>query len=201
MKIKICGIKNEADAKAVSITKPDYCGFIFAPSKRQISYSEAVKLRKLIDDDIKAVGVFTDTPAVDIAKLFKQGIIQLAQLHGGQSDEFIMELKQSANIPQIQIVQVIRDKTEDKPHKNADFLLYDGAKAGSGIAFDWSSIPETSKPFFLAGGINIENIDKAIKQKPYCIDIASGAEDEQGNKNIEKMKILIDRVRSVKNAK
>jgi phosphoribosylanthranilate isomerase len=194
MKIKICGIKNEADAKAVNTCKPDYCGFIFAPSRRQISPCEAAKLRNLIDKDIKAVGVFTDTSAIDIAKLFEQNIIQFAQLHGGQNDGFLTELKRLANIP---IIQVIRAKSEDIPNRNADFLLYDGAKAGSGIAFDWNSIPDSTKPFFLAGGINIKNIDEAIAQNPYCIDIASGAEDEQGNKNSEKMKILIDRVRSV----
>jgi phosphoribosylanthranilate isomerase len=194
MKIKICGIKNEADAKAVNVTKPDYCGFIFAPSKRQISVNEAEKLREKIDDNIKTVGVFTDTQAEDIAKLYEQNIIQIAQLHGGQNDRFIAALKQLCDIP---VIQVIRDKTEDKPHKNADFLLYDGAKAGSGIAFDWSSIKDVSKPFFLAGGINIKNINEAIAQNPYCIDVASGAEDEQGNKDNQKMKILIDRVRSV----
>ncbi|MDR0943005.1 MAG: phosphoribosylanthranilate isomerase [Ruminococcus sp.] len=194
MKIKICGIKNEADAKAVNACKPDYCGFIFAPSKRRISIQEAEKLRRLIDDNIKAVGVFTDTSPIDIAKLYGQGIIQLAQLHGGQNNGFLTELKLLCNIP---IIQAIRDKSEDMPHKNADFLLYDGAKAGSGIAFDWNTIPDTSKPFFLAGGINITNIDEAKRQNPYCIDIASGAEDDRGNKDTEKMKILIDRVRSV----
>jgi phosphoribosylanthranilate isomerase len=198
MKIKICGIKNEADTRAVNACKPDFCGFIFAPSKRKISFSEAAKLRNLIDKDIKTVGVFTDTPTADIAKLFCMNIIQLAQLHGGQNNEFLTELKLLCDIP---IIQVIRNGMGDIPNGNADFLLYDSAHAGSGERFDWSIIKDSSKPYFLAGGINITNIDEAIAQNPYCIDIASGAEIESGNKDIEKMKLLIDKVRSVENVK
>jgi phosphoribosylanthranilate isomerase len=198
MKIKICGIKNEADAEAVNICKPDLCGFIFAPSKRRITPFEAMRLRMRIDDNIKIAGVFTDTPIEDIAVLYEYNIIQYAQLHGGQSNDFLTALKLKCPIP---IIQVIRSDSSDSPNKIADFWLYDGAVGGAGKRFDWSKITDISKPWFLAGGINASNIDEAIAMSPYCIDIASGAEDRAGRKDAKKMKILIDRVRGVENAK
>jgi phosphoribosylanthranilate isomerase len=192
MKIKICGIKNEADAEAVNNCKPDFCGFIFAPSKRHIAPAAAMKLRMKIDESVKTVGVFTDSSVDDIAALYELGVISFAQLHGRQNNEYIAALKQKCTIP---IIQAVKVENGDIPNKNADFWLYDGINPGSGRRFDWSKIPDISKPWFLAGGINILNIEKAIAQNPYCIDIASGAEDESGRKDAGKMKILIDRVR------
>jgi phosphoribosylanthranilate isomerase len=193
MKIKICGIKTEADADAINVYEPDYCGFVFASSKRQVDVITAMKLRKHILAKIPCVGVFTDTPIDDIIALFEYGVINLAQLHGGQDETFIAALKRKCQKHSIPVIQAIRNG-KDIPSKNADFLLYDGANAGSGETFDWDNITDTSKPWFLAGGINAENIKKAMALSPYCIDIASGSETD-GKKDPEKIKKLIGIVR------
>jgi phosphoribosylanthranilate isomerase len=74
-------------------------------------------------------------------------------------------------------------------------LLFDNGKGGTGKAFDWNLIPKCSKEFFLAGGINLSNIKEAMKINPYCIDLSSGAENEKGEKDREK---IIEACRIVK---
>jgi phosphoribosylanthranilate isomerase len=191
MKIKICGIISEEDAAAINETQPDYAGFVFAASKRQISFNTAMKLRERILAKIACVGVFTDTPPEDIKVLFDSGVIQLAQLHGGQDEEFIKKL---AGVP---IIQAIRYGKGDTPSALADFLLFDGANPGSGEAFDWKIIHDLGKPWFLAGGINVGNIDAAVKLKPLGIDVASGSETD-GKKDIDKIRKLVETVRAVR---
>jgi phosphoribosylanthranilate isomerase len=188
MKIKICGIMTLDDVYAINACAPDYAGFVFAPSKRRISYDNAMKLRARILAKIACVGVFTDTPPEDIRALYENGLIQLAQLHGGQDEAFIKKL---AGLP---IIQAIRDGKGDKPSALADFILYDGANPGSGELSNWSNIPNLGMPWFLAGGINVDNIDRAVKLNPFGIDVASGAETD-GRKDIDKIRKLVETVR------
>jgi phosphoribosylanthranilate isomerase len=198
-KLKICGIKTPADVEILNAHQPDYCGFVFATSLRQVNFNEAAALRVLLSENIQTVGVFTDTPVSDIAGLYKNGVISIAQLHGGQDEDFITELKTACDIPVIQAVKITGRSTLHLS-QNADFYLFDGGKPGSGKAFDWADIPETAKPWFLAGGINAGNIHNAIKKKPYCIDVASGAEHPKQNntypgKNPEQVARLLQAVR------
>jgi phosphoribosylanthranilate isomerase len=188
MKIKICGIKTLDDVYAINACAPDYAGFVFASSKRQVSFDTAMKLRERILAKIACVGVFTDTSPEDIISLYRSGVIQLAQLHGGQNDEFIKKL---AGIP---IIQAIRDGKGDKPSERADFLLYDGANPGSGEFRDWDNVPVMGTPWFLAGGINVGNIERAVKLEPFGVDVASGAETD-GKKDINKIRKLVETVR------
>jgi phosphoribosylanthranilate isomerase len=190
MKIKICGIRTLDDVYAINACAPDYAGFVFAPSKRQVSYDDAMKLREQILAKTACVGVFTDTSPEDIIALYRNGVIQLAQLHGGQDEAFIKKL---AGIP---IIQAIRDGKGDNPCGLADFLLYDGANPGSGELRSWGSIPVTAKPWFLAGGINIGNIDNAVKLNPFGVDVASGSETD-GKKDINKIRKLVETVRGL----
>ncbi|MDR0974372.1 MAG: phosphoribosylanthranilate isomerase, partial [Ruminococcus sp.] len=127
MKIKICGIRTLSDANVINAYAPDYTGFVFAPSKRQVTAFEAMKLRKAINAKTECVGVFTDTSPEDIAILFDYGVIQAAQLHGSQNDDFLAKLK-SFGVP---IIQAIRFGKGDSPSELADYLLYDGANPGS----------------------------------------------------------------------
>ncbi|MDR0986226.1 MAG: phosphoribosylanthranilate isomerase [Ruminococcus sp.] len=188
MKIKICGIVTEEDAAVINETMPDYAGFVFASSKRKISPFRAMRLRKEISPEIPCVGVFTDTSPEDIRALFENGVIQLAQLHGGQDEEFIGKL---TGIP---IIQAIRHGKGDAPSALVDYYLYDGANPGSGEAFNWGILPVSSKPWFLAGGINVGNIEKAVELKPYGVDIASGSETD-GKKDTLKIRKLVETVR------
>ena len=199
-RIKICGLSREADITAVNAVLPDYVGFVFAPSRRQINPAEAEQLRALLDDRILAVGVFVDAQPEQIAALFQQGTIQMAQLHGESVQECLAELKSLASdLPVIAAIPV--DDGEGLPWPlpdGADHLLFDYKNPGSGRAFDWGrlgslrSLIQTSS--FLAGGINEQNLAAALVMQPFCIDISSGAETD-GIKDPEKIRALVEQTR------
>ena len=184
MLIKICGLRRAIDIEYVNKLKPDYIGFVFADSKRKVNINEATLLKANLDKNIKAVGVFRNNDIELIRKAVENNIIDLIQLHGDEDDSYILKIKEFTNLP---IIKAYRDS------KYSDYSLFDNDDPGKGIVFDWNSI-NTKKPFFLAGGININNIDDALKINPYCIDVSSGVE-ENGFKDFDKMKEIIKRCR------
>jgi len=186
MKLKICGIKRLQDIEYLNRAKVDFAGFVFAPSRQQITPEFARELKSALDPNIKTVGVFVNESREFIKKLVDERIIDVVQFHG--SDEFAIDC------PTIRAFR-IRSKADILP-TNCDFALFDaykeGVAGGAGITFDWNAIADyaldsNSKLFFLAGGINIGNLRRAMELKPYAIDISSGAEDETGQKSLEKI--------------
>lgn len=186
MKIKVCGLKHPQDIDFVNETKPDYIGFVFAESKRQINPKEAKVLKSKLDKDIKTVGVFVDGNISFINSLFQDGIIDIAQLHGVENDEYISKIL----FPVIKAVRL-----GEEYNRPCDYILFDSHQGGSGKSFDWSKLPKVNQPFFLAGGINLTNINEAIKINPYCIDVSSGVETN-GKKDKKK---IIEIVKKVQN--
>ena len=201
-KIKICGLSREEDIIAVNETMPDYIGFVFAESKRRISREKALELKKLLNPNIKAVGVFVNAPITEVANCCADNTIDLIQLHGDESDEYMAQLKSITDKPIIRAVRV--RSTEDimkADHLPCDYLLFDAyikdQYGGSGVTFDWSLIPKIEKPFFLAGGLDRTNINEAVRQcDPYCLDISSGVETN-GCKDNKKIKEIVTIVRSI----
>jgi phosphoribosylanthranilate isomerase len=185
MKIKICGLFRDADIAYANEALPDYVGFVFAESRRRVSAQTAEKLRAGLDARIAPVGVFADAPADEIAALVKNGVIDLVQLHGREDDGYIAALRALCAAP---IIQAGFRETD------ADFMLLDNGSGGTGAAFDWNVIGARRKPFFLAGGIHLENIDRAMGFAPYAIDISGGAETD-GVKDAEKMTALVRKAR------
>ena len=181
-KIKICGLKRLDDIEIVNKYKPDYIGFVFADSKRKVTSDLACKMKKNLDSSIKSVGVFVDEDIDVIIKLYDEGIIDIAQLHGLENEEYIKKLKQKSNY-QLEIINAIEmsDEKDLKEYDNslADYLLLDSGK-GSGKTFDWRLIrKDLKKEFFLAGGLNSKNISKAIEEfNPYAVDLSSGVETD-----------------------
>lgn len=202
-KIKICGIKSENDIKIVNKYRPDYIGFILAPSKRQISYEVAKELKDLLHPSILAVGVFVNESIEVIETYAMAKIIDVIQLHGDESLEMMTELKKRVNLP---IIKAIRVKDEAQfhqlmPYMNqvpADYLLFDtyheGMYGGSGKSFDWSVLKVVKRPYFLAGGIGLHNIVSACQLKPFGIDVSSGVETEE-IKDADKVREIIQAVR------
>lgn len=188
MKIKICGLFNREDIDYANEALPDYVGFVFAESRRQIDFDDAREYGKRLDSRIKRVGVFVNSDIDDIARLYDDGVIDMAQLHGDEDEAYAAALKSRCGVPVIKaVINNARWQGE------ADYLLFDGGK-GEGKMFDWSLIPEQPKPFFLAGGINKNNIAEAAKLNPYCIDISGGAETN-GVKDREKIIELVRIIR------
>jgi phosphoribosylanthranilate isomerase len=193
-KIKICGLTRTEDTEAVNAALPDYIGFVFAPSRRRVSFGQATGMKERLDGRIKAVGVFVNEEVYVIADLYRRGVIDIAQLHGGESSQYIERLKKCCDCPVIKAVSV--QKPGDAQVRTcAEYLLLDHKGGGTGETFDWGLIGETEKPYFLAGGLNSSNIAKAVSTlAPYCIDVSSGAETE-GLKDAEKIAEIVRLVR------
>jgi len=201
MHIKICGLFRDQDIDYVNEARPDYAGFVFAKSKRQVSTALAQYLRFRLADDIVPVGVFVNTPIPEVTALYDNGVISIAQLHGGEDESYITQLKRKSaennkNKP-IPVIKVIKseDLKNGLPAAGADYYLIDSG-AGSGKSFNWKKLDSTkiSKPWFLAGGIDLKNIKQAMALNPFAVDISSGAETD-GIKDREKILQLVSIVR------
>lgn len=194
MKLKFCGICREQDVQYVNEVKPDFAGFVFAKSKRQITWETAKKFRQQMDPQIRTVGVFVNEKTDVILSYVQEKIIDFVQLHGDETNEQILEIKEKTGA---KIIKAVRAKNVESIRRademDCDYLLIDayqpGNYGGTGICFDWNMIPNNLKhPFFLAGGLNASNIKDAKEQvSAYAFDISGGIETD-GKKDIEKMK-------------
>jgi phosphoribosylanthranilate isomerase len=187
--VKICGLMRPSDVPVVNQAQPDFAGFIFVPGKRrQISLVQAAQLRHALQPQIKTAGVFVDAPLAEMLIPLQQGIISVIQLHGHESESTVQALQAAG----AQVIQVQRQATPTQ----ADFVLYDAAQPGSGKTFDWQQLPQQPpRPFFLAGGLNLTNVKKALTQvQPAGVDISSGVETA-GLKDPAKIAAFVQAVR------
>lgn len=188
IKVKMCGLTREEDIIAANEVRPDYIGFVFAKkSRRYVAPERAEKLRGLLDKEIKAVGVFVDEDTENVAVLLRNGTIDIAQLHGSEDDSYIERLKAMTGRP---VIKAFRIRTAENvraaQESRADMILLD-AGAGDGRTFDWSLLEGIARPYFLAGGLDTDNVTK-VKLYPYlfALDVSSGIETD-GHKDIKKM--------------
>ncbi len=187
-KIKMCGLSRIEDIEAANAIKPDYIGFVFAKkSRRYVSYEKAAELKKLLDPGIKAVGVFTDPTISDMEELVQKQIVDLVQLHGTESESFTKAVKTICKCPVIKAYKVAtKEDVTAAENSCADYILLDSG-AGTGKVFDWELLKDIRRPYFLAGGLNPENVRSAVeKLDPFCVDVSSGIETN-GKKDKNKM--------------
>lgn len=196
-KIKICGLQSEDDISYVNKLQPDYIGFVFLQGRRRyVSPEKAADLRKLLNPSIQSVGVFVNESVGNVAALLQNDTIQLAQLHGQEDEAYAQELKRLCSKPIIKAF-IIKSENDIKRALTypADYLLLDNG-LGTGESFDWSLIQNIDRPFFLAGGLNPENVKEAIAiTHPYGVDTSSGVETEY-RKDYSKIKSFINAVRN-----
>ena len=189
MKIKICGIKNENEAKIINECMPDIAGFVFASGKRQIDINKAKILKKIINPEIETAGIFVEQNEDEILKIYNEKVIDIIQLHGDYDEQTIKNLKEKTNA---KIIKVIRVKEGFyKIETLADFILFDAYSkdkyGGLNKTFDWNIKIISNVPYFVAGGINENNIVEMVKKlTPYGVDISSGVEVD-GFKTKEKV--------------
>ncbi|MEE3419665.1 MAG: indole-3-glycerol phosphate synthase TrpC [Lachnospiraceae bacterium] len=197
-RVKICGMMTEEDIRKVNGLHPDYVGFVFAKTRHYISYEQAKKLKSMLDPSIQAVGVFVDTPVPEIIDLLREGIIDMAQLHGHETNEDIEEIRLETGKKVIKAV-ILKENDDIKKaadYPAADYLLFDAGK-GSGRTFRWDLLKTYAgdKPYFLAGGLHPENVREGVLvTDPFAVDVSSGVEDTDLSKNYEKMKAFIAEV-------
>lgn len=206
VKLKICGMRRSEDIEMANRHKPDYIGFVFAESPRKVSYEQAKELSGLLSDEIVPVGVFVNEHMKLIVDLFKDGIIEMAQLHGDEDEKYIRNLKDKSieetgkQIPVINAIEIKEgadygDELLKWRDSASDYFILDSGK-GSGKTFDWSLIDKESEFFknsiFLAGGLNSENLALAIGEfNPFAVDLSSSVETD-GFKDEKKIKEIIE---------
>lgn len=195
-KIKLCGLSRSCDIEAANELMPDYIGFVFAAkSKRYVSPQKAAELKRLLKPQIKAVGVFVNETPEQIADLLNKGIVDMAQLHGNENEDYIGHLRELTNK---RIIKAFRMETTNDiktaEQSTADYILLDSG-AGTGTVFDWNFIKNIKRPYFLAGGLSLDNVENAIKNlHPYAVDVSSGIETK-GLKSKTKMSAFVAAVR------
>ena len=196
-KIKICGLMTASDIDAVNVTKPEYVGFVFANSRLKISAQMANDLRAKLSADITPVGVFVNESIDTIVSLIHNGIIDAVQLHGDETEDYIRILKSQTDKPIIKAIPILKSGDAQKGlSTSADYMLLDNKGGATGKPFDWTLIGDIRRKFFLAGGLNAQNIHSAIeKVNPLAVDISTGAETN-GVKDAEKIATIIRRIRN-----
>lgn len=202
MKIKICGLTRPEDIACVNRLLPDYIGFVCWPgSRRFVSEEQAARLKAALSSEIRAVGVFVDAPVEEITALLQKGVIDMAQLHGEESEEDVRRIRELTGKPVIRAVKVsCRRDVEEWQGSAADYLLFDSGM-GSGRTFDWSLLEEVKRPYFLAGGLGADNLEHVLTQiQPYGVDLSSSVETG-GYKDPQKICQVMEMIRISKKGK
>ncbi|WP_053363801.1 phosphoribosylanthranilate isomerase [Bacillus sp. FJAT-27251] len=190
MKVKICGIKTVEAALHATAAGADALGFVFAPSKRQITPGEAKAIIEELPEAVWKVGVFVNEPPEKVASIAELAGLTHIQLHGEESPGDYMEI----GMPLIKAYS-IRDKEDITTidYEKSDYALLDSPPAmyrgGNGTSFDWdfASGAKSGRNVILAGGLNPDNVQNAInKVRPFMVDVSSGVETE-GEKDLRKI--------------
>lgn len=197
-KIKICGLRRPRDIEAVNAARPDFAGFVVEVpgSRRSVDKRELRELAGRLEEGILSVGVFVNAPPELVAELLEEGTLDLAQLHGQEDEIYMAELRRLTEKPLIQAFSIQTGQDAERAlESRADYLLLDQGRGGTGQTFDWSLLPEINRPFFLAGGLGEENLERAIRQvRPWAVDLSSSLETD-GQKDPEKILRAVDLVR------
>ena len=199
-KIKICGLTREEDIRYVNECLPDYIGFVFAESRRQVDRKRAARMREKLDGRVCPAGVFVNESADIVAELLNEEIVDIAQLHGDEGEDYIGLLKEK--MKRGRIIQAVRVRQREdileKRQSSADYLLFDTyagqAYGGTGKTFRWELTQGVEREFFLAGGIDSTNIEQAIRvAAPYALDLSSAVETD-GKKDREKILEILSKL-------
>lgn len=203
VKIKICGVTNVEDATWVANFGADYLGLVFAEhSKRKVSLKVAREIKDAVPPYIKKVGLFVDQEPGIVDKILADCKLDMLQFHGQETPEYCQQFKAKA-----EVIKAFRIEDEQSlrqiPQYEVDFYLLDtfveGQQGGTGTTFNWElalEAKEFSRPIFLAGGLNPDNVGEAIKKvKPFAVDVSSGIEASSRRKNVELMQEFVNKVR------
>lgn len=196
VKVKICGLKEVEHVQTAVAAGASFIGFMFAPSKRQITVEQAAELAKYVPPNVKKVGVFVNPTEEQVHKAVEQVGLDYVQYHGNESADFIAKL----GYPSIKAFSIRGYEDVEKASKyNVDYYLFDAPgtdfAGGSGRVFDWSLLDQlaiSKDRVILAGGLNSGNVQHAIEQVAPCgVDVSSGVE-RNGAKDSKLIKQFIE---------
>ncbi len=200
VRIKICGLTNPTDALVAAELGADALGFVFAPSPRRVTPDEARAVIRRLPPLVQTVGVFVNEPLDKVEAIRDYCGLDLIQLHGDEDEAYAARFGRRA-------IKAVRVGPGSEPDVRAfpeatlllDALSPDG-RGGLGQSFDWNLAvgPARRRPIILAGGLNPDNVTRAIKTvRPFAVDVNSGVEAEAGRKDHEKLARFIHRAKAV----
>jgi phosphoribosylanthranilate isomerase len=206
MRVKICGITKPQQSLAIVSLGATALGFICVPtSPRYVTIAQIQAAIAPIPQKIDKIGVFANTTILEISQIVKESGLTGVQLHGDETPEFCHQLRQS--LPQVEIIKAMRVRSFEhlQTTKNyidyVDTLLLDAYHpqqlGGTGQTLDWQMLQEFNPtcPWFLAGGLTPDNILTALNQiNPNGIDLSSGVEHSPGNKDLDKVALLFQKL-------
>lgn len=194
--LKICGLSRLEDIIAVNRHGADYAGFVFfQKSKRYVDPYKANELIELLRTDIKPVGVFMDEPIDNVVRIARISGVEMVQLHGHESEEYVEYIKRTLDRPVIKAYKAGEEGAlESAANSSADYVMIDSG-AGSGQKFDWSILKNFKRDYFLAGGLDPKSVGEAIRLlEPFAVDVSSGVETD-GIKDEKKIAEFIKAVK------
>ena len=192
-RVKICGITRPEDGVAAARAGADAIGLVFyAKSPRNVTTEQARAIIAALPPFVTTVGLFVDATVEEVRGVLDAVPLDLLQFHGEESPEYCASFGRPylKAIPMREGVDLTH---EAKRYTSASALLVDtfqvGLPGGSGVAFDWSRLPENlNKPLILAGGLHPGNVQQAVDQiHPYAVDVSSGVESAKGIKDAGKI--------------
>ena len=203
LKLKVCGLTQLTQIQELISLNTDFLGFIFYEKSPRFVLNH-LSLEEISEINHQGkVGVFVNESIEKIAEITEKAKLSFIQLHGDEDEKFILQLRQILG-NNIKIIKVIRignqsfdelQKTINQQPSSVNYLLFDTDSktfGGTGKTFDWQILNEIEIPipYFLSGGISLENIHQlsTINQQPLALDINSKFETEPGIKNLEKIK-------------
>jgi phosphoribosylanthranilate isomerase len=206
MRIKICGITQPQQGKAIASLGATALGFICVPaSPRYVKVDQIRAVVEQLPEKIDKIGVFANSTALEITQTVVNSGLTGVQLHGDESSEFCQQLRQL--LPNVEILKALRIRSVEDIDKaatytaTADTLLLDAYDpqqlGGTGTTLDWVMLQQFSPscPWFLAGGLTPDNIVEALTQvNPSGIDLSSGVERAPGDKDLDKVAKLFERL-------
>lgn len=206
-KLKVCGLTKLDQTDSLIEMNVDFLGFIFyKKSPRYVL--DHLSLKEIAEiPHLKKVGVFVNESVKGIVEIASEAQLDIIQLHGDENKNFIQILRKML-AKYVQIIKVIRigNQSSEKLQKiieqqpsTINYLLFDTdsrAFGGTGKSFDWQILNdiEIPIPYFLSGGISVENVAQlsTIKQQPFSLDINSQFEIAPGDKDLDKIKNFIN---------
>ena len=214
--IKFCGTTSLADAMASIAAGADALGFIFAPSKRQVTAAQVSAITKLLPDEIEKIGVFMDERLENILSMVEAAGLTGVQLHAQESSGDVSRLAEKRDRHKdFRVIKTVLVRDDFRHELQSvmsavrppDCVLLDSG-AGSGRTFAWAAAKDATKEFagsaaakiIVAGGLTPENVGEAIRTfSPWGVDVVSGVESQAGEKDPQKLKAFVDAVRKAEN--
>ena len=197
VRIKICGLMRPQDIDMVNEVCPDIAGFILASGRRRtVTPGQMRALTGRLKPEIRSAAVFLDQDIRWIADLAAEGLMDIIQLHGHEGNEEIRYLRSRTDKTVIKAFRIdTAENIRRAEDSEADLVLLDHGAGGTGQAWDWSLLTGMKRPFILAGGLDPENVQEAVrKMQPFGVDVSSGVETD-GCKDREKILRFVRTVR------